>query len=545
MTREQIEKERHEIYMDQLEDAKTVKELPKKITASVVINLFQNLASFKDKKIPKEKLEKFVKEILKDDYYVTYGFINEGLTKILKENYPDKTDDEIIKKIDEVSASERLENILCEGYDYYLKYLELDYKEKTKEHKDRMIKIRATRDIKELPKIGIGDINARIVKDLYEPFNKTTLKVEYTGPIAKALLEGKDFNDKTILNAIDYLCEKKEMNEEYNDKNIDYKFYKIRSLLGDDYELTYMVEEIKAKEEQTLKIYKLDHEDIMDNIKDATRISEMPTNLSISRITSYLSGNSMVYPKGKVIPSGDFLNVAQLLLSGKKMSDTEIQKELMKIIDKNYEELSIRVDAYRLLNKKLSKLPKLDYYVEEVKYGMKRQQEFISRGSSNVNIYFIPNPKSPIDGGRFYNCYINRASNLNLEEVLPLDLESIVPPNMDIDAVEWYVREKADPTFKAAGGIILNKDESIGGVNVFRPNDGKVGITKEEKSRYEKLEELSKKLKEVTDRSKKAKEEYMKAQAVIDEQIETIQAAMNVLIEEDEKVLKKEWKEEQ
>lgn len=545
MTREQIEKERHEIYMDQLENAKTVKELPKKITASVVINLFQNLASFKDKKIPKEKLEKFVKEILKDDYYVTYGFINEGLTKILKENYPDKTDDEIIKKIDEVSASERLENILCEGYDYYLKYLELDYKEKTKEHKDRMIKIRSTRDIKELPKIGIGDINARIVKDLYEPFNKTTLKVEYTGPIAKALLEGKDFNDKTILNAIDYLCEKKEMNEEYNDKNIDYKFYKIRSLLGDDYELTYMVEEIKAKEEQTLKIYKLDHEDIMDNIKDATRISEMPTNLSISRITSYLSGNSMVYPKGKVIPSGDFLNVAQLLLSGKKMSDTEIQKELMKIIDKNYEELSIRVDAYRLLNKKLSKLPKLDYYVEEVKYGMQRQQEFISRGSSNVNIYFIPNPKSPIDGGRFYNCYINRASNLNLEEVLPLDLESIVPPNMDIDAVEWYVREKADPTFKAAGGIILNKDESIGGVNVFRPNDGKVGITKEEKSRYEKLEELSKKLKEVTDRSKKAKEEYMKAQAVIDEQIETIQTAMNVLIEEDEKVLKKEWKEEQ
>lgn len=543
MTREQIEKERHEIYMDQLENAKTVKELPKKITASVVINLFQNLASFKDKKIPKEKLEKFVKEILKDDYYVTYGFINEGLTKILKENYPDKTDDEIIKKIDEVSASERLENILCEGYEYYLKYLELDYKEKTKEHKDTMIKIRSTRDIKELPKIGIGDINARIVKDLYEPFNKTTLKVEYTGPIAKALLEGKDFNDKTILNAIDYLCEKKEMNEEYNDKNIDYKFYKIRSLLGDDYELTYMVEEIKAKEEQTLKIYKLDHEDIMDNIKDATRISEMPTNLSISRITSYLSGNSMVYPKGKVIPSGDFLNVAQLLLSGKKMSDVEIQNELKNIIDKNYDEN--KEEAFILLNKKLSKLPKLDYYVEEVKYGMQRQQEFISRGSSNVNIYFIPNPKSPIDGGRFYNCYINRASNLNLEEVLPLDLESIVPPNMDIDAVEWYVREKADPTFKAAGGIILNKDESIGGVNVFRPNDGKVGITKEEKSRYEKLEELSKKLKEVTDRSKKAKEEYMKAQAVIDEQIETIQTAMNVLIEEDEKVLKKEWKEEQ
>ena len=77
--------------------------------------------------------------------------------------------------------------------------------------------------------------------------------------------------------------------------------------------------------------------------------------------------------------------------------------------------------------------------------------------------------------------YINRVQNLDLSEILPLNLDEIVPPHIDIDSIEWYVRENYDDTFKAAGGIILNRDETIGAVNVFRPNDGKIGITKEEK----------------------------------------------------------------
>ena len=95
-----------------------------------------------------------------------------------------------------------------------------------------------------------------------------------------------------------------------------------------------------------------------------------------------------------------------------------------------------------------------------------------------------------MDGGRFYNCYINRVGNLDLSQILPLDLDSIVPPEMDIDSVEWYVQEYFDPTFKTAGGIILNRDETIGNVSVFRPNDGTVGVSPEEKEKIDEIENL-------------------------------------------------------
>ena len=539
-------------YLEKLDVALSsgkIEKLPKKITPSVITNTLVNIVRFEEIKIKKKKFDELANSLLNDVEYIKSKDFSNKIYNLLKDAYPNKSEDEIRNKIIDViygsaDKSNRLTYLLSAADEYKNAYNYLYRNDKNEEHNKNMLKINSTRNIEELPRIGLGNVNQRISKNLYDLFNKEQLRTIYTGVISKSLLDGKTIDDPIIKKAIKYLCESKEMVEPYNSMNIDERVNYISQILKDDYELKYLVEEIKEKEKRIKKIYKLDHEDIMDQIEDSNRISEMPSNLSISRITSYLSGNSIIYTKGKTISGGEFIKVADLLLKGSKITDKEVQEELKNIIDKNYEENN--EESYKLLKDKLSNLPKLDYYVEEVKVGMQRQQEFISRGSSNVNVYFIPNPKSPMDGGRFYNCYINRASNLNLEEVLPLDLEEIVPPNMDIDAIEWYVRKKADPTFKAAGGIILNKDESIGGVNIFRPNDGKVGITPEEKSKYEKLEELSKKLKEITDKSKKAKEEYMKAQAVIDEEISTIQDAMNVLIEdENEKVLKKQWKNEE
>ena len=169
------------------------------------------------------------------------------------------------------------------------------------------------------------------------------------------------------------------------------------------------------------------------------------------------------------------------------MEDEVVISEVKKIALSKYPDKN---DAFSLLYNKLSVLPKTYYLIEEVKYSQERQTEFIGRGSSNVNVYFIPNNKSPLDGGRFYNCYINRVGNLDLSQILPLDLDSIVPTEMDIDSVEWYVQEHFDPTFKTAGGIILNKDETIGNVSVFRPNDGTVGISPEEKEKMDEIDNL-------------------------------------------------------
>ena len=161
---------------------------------------------------------------------------------------------------------------------------------------------------------------------------------------------------------------------------------------------------------------------------------------------------------------------------------------------------------------KLSALPRTQYLVEEINYSQQRQTEFIGKNCSNVNVYFVPNPKTPIEGGRFYNCYINRVENLDLGQILPLNLEEIIPEGMDVDSIEWYVQDRFDSTFKKAGGIILNKDETIGNVNVFKPSDGRIGITQEEHSKYKELEELGAQVKEIIAQKKANAERFREAQ---------------------------------
>ena len=252
--------------------------------------------------------------------------------------------------------------------------------------------------------------------------------------------------------------------------------------LIDDETIEYTVEEILLKEKRRLKIYEENHYETMNNIKEAHRISQLPPNLTVSTLTSYLAGNTTIYSNDNRIKAEDLKGLTQLLFGHKDWSDEEVKAELKEITSKKYPEKS---DAFDLLYKKLSSLPRTQYLVEEIEYSAERQKEFIGNACSNVNVYFIPNEKSPVEGGKFYNCYINRIDNLDLEELLPLDLDEIVPPQMDIDSIEWYVQEKFDPTFKAAGGIILNRDETIGQVNIFKPNDGKVGVDPEDKRKIE------------------------------------------------------------
>ena len=60
--------------------------------------------------------------------------------------------------------------------------------------------------------------------------------------------------------------------------------------------------------------------------------------------------------------------------------------------------------------------------------------------------------------------------------------------------------------------IILNKDENIGNVNVFQPSDGKIGITPEEKNKYEELELLSQQVKLIIAKKKKETSDFARLQ---------------------------------
>ena len=133
--------------------------------------------------------------------------------------------------------------------------------------------------------------------------------------------------------------------------------------------------------------------------------------------------------------------------------------------------------------------------------------------------------------------YINRVENLDLGQILPLNLEEIIPEGMDVDTIEWYVQDRFDPTFKKAGGIILNKDETIGNVNIFKPSDGRIGITPEEHSKYKELEELGTQVKELiaqkkanTERFKAAQDAFLRYEEASDKKLAELEAKIDIML---------------
>ena len=358
---------------------------------------------------------------------------------------------------------------------------ELQDKEDLENHQRTMKAIENAYEIKDLPKVGLSELNTKILRAFNNNDFIKAIRISSLRNITEAFLEEKTFGEITEL--VYNFCNQQSLSE----KNKRKMATQIFNSLCLDKSILYTVKEMKSKDERKLKIYKIEHEDTMQHIKDARRISQLPQNITTSSLAGYLSGNSTIFKKVGKISSVEFKNLTDLLLSGKKWRDSEVIDELKRLSAKFF--ATQPEIAFKLLHEKFSTLPKTFYLVEEINESKKRQIEFIDNSCSNVNVYFVPNSKSPIDGGRFYNCYINRVGNLDLGELLPLNLDEIVPAEMDIDSVEWFVQEYYDKTFKATGGIILNKDETIGNVNIFRPNDGNVVITKEEKARYDELRE--------------------------------------------------------
>lgn len=113
---------------------------------------------------------------------------------------------------------------------------------------------------------------------------------------------------------------------------------------------------------------------------------------------------------------------------------------------------------------------------------------------------------------------------------------------MDVDAIEWYVQEYYDDTFKTAGGIILNRDETIGNVNVFKLSDGKIGVTPEEHSKYKELEELSRQVKTIITRKQeetaaftKLQQEFFKRQQETDLELARLEEKIDLLTQNNNK----------
>ena len=527
------EMDRHNKIIKQIKDAKNRAELPN-ISLSNISSYLASNVYFDDRHISQTMFKPVLDAIIDYNFFIMPQVKNVFL-KVLKENYPNKSEEDYLEKYNMIANSPRIMNILVEVSEKNARLKEFQDNDEIDYHNKIMKNIGSAYEIKDLPKVGITELNKRIQRCFNDNDFIRDIKISSLRNIKDAYMSGVSLNK--ISDLVYNYCNKQSLSED----NKKLMAIQIINNLSEDKVIKYIVEEIKAKEKRKLKIYEIDHNDTMEIIKCATRISQLPPNLTSSVLSSYLSGNSIIFKNGDKVSTTDLKNVVDMLLSGKKWEDKSLILELQNICVKYYKNKA--EVSFRLLYDKFKSLPRTYYLVEEINASNKRQKEFISNSFSNVNVYFIPNNKGPIDGGRFYNCYINRVDNLNLGELLPLNLEEIVPSEMDIDSVEWFIQEYYDKTFKAAGGIILNKDETIGNVNVFRPNDGTIGITKEEKNKYDELRDLSEQVKDIIKRKKeetdnygkmqeqflKMQEEFLKSQRNTDKELSELEARIRSL----------------
>ena len=527
------EEQRHNQKLESIRNAKSKEELPV-ANISAVTRYLANNSSFDGNKISPSEFKPVLDAIMEHNFFIMPE-VKEVFIEVLKKNYPGKTQEEYEQKYLQIAETSNISNYIIEASERNTKLQEFREKEELEQHNENMKQIKSAFELKDLPKVGMGTLNGKIMKATKNDFIER-FSIEQIREISEMLMSGN--SEEEIEEKIFNICQTYGFDEEQT--NLMYQ--QIESQFFLDKTIGYTIEEITEKEKRVLQIYKMDHEETMENIKNARRISEMPPTLTESTLTGYLSGNTTIYPKGDKISTTDLKDVTTLLIQGKDFSSYEVEEALRKIAEKYYPEKT--EEALRLLKEKLEKLPRTQYLVEEINYSNERQEEFIGRQCSNVNVYFVPNPKSPIEGGRFYNCYINRVKNLDLGKLLPedvLDLDKVVPKGMDVDSIEWYIQEHYDDTFKAAGGIILNRDETIGNVNVFRPSGGPVGITPEENEQRKQLQELSKEVKQIiankrasSERFKEMQTAYINYQEETDRQLETLETKIDKLMKQNE-----------
>ena len=528
MTKAELkEKERHEQVLEKIKNAQNKGELPK-VTPTNLLRYFSDNAHF-DKKINAALFDDVYELTIEKGSFLAPE-VKEAFIELLKTNYPNREDKEYEDKYNGINPV-KVSNLLEEMHKRYEKIEEFEVKEIRDKHESIMKRIKDAYELSDLPLVSKGTLNSHICGSSRN--YPTYFKVADISDISDALIEGKSIDSEDLQEELRKRIEEKNPNSDDH----DYAEFYGRLTFGN--KLNYIVEEINARDKRMTEIHRENHEETMENIKNARRISQLPPNMSISTLTGYLSGNTIIYPKADQISATKMVDVSKLILGGKTFDDDEVQYELKKIAADEYPERAH--DAYERLYLKLSALPKTYYLRDEINYATERQKEFIGRGGSNVNVYMVPNPKSPSGAGRFYTCYINRIDNLDLKEIVPLNLEEIVPKGMDVDAIEWYVQENYDETFKAAGGIILNQDETIGNVNVFTPSDGRIGITEEQHSKYQELEEVSKRVKAIISRKKeeteafaKYQKEFLERQQKIDEELALLEEKIDLLTSIDE-----------
>ena len=182
------ETKRHKEKLEQIRSAKTKAELPSASLSSIT-RFIANKSSIEGVKITQSDLKQVLKVIT--DYQDVWVIeVKAAYFDVLRIKFPGKTEEEYNKMFKAIFTSPQIMHYLNENSARNAKLAEFRERDELEAHKQTMKQIKQAFEIKDLPKIGLGTLNGKIMKATKNDFIPR-FSIEQIRTISEMLLSGE------------------------------------------------------------------------------------------------------------------------------------------------------------------------------------------------------------------------------------------------------------------------------------------------------------------------------------------------------------------
>lgn len=150
------------------------------------------------------------------------------------------------------------------------------------------------------------------------------------------------------------------------------------------------------------------HNDVLNKINSATKVSEIPT---VGK--GDYEKRIKVFFKDNVLSSDSLKELVDAIADEKDEAD--VQLALMNVCKSLNLGDEANTALFEEVNEQLSTDPVLAYLSEEIKARNAKIEELIGKNYEDIRVFNVPTHEGEFEGKRFYNCYINKVDNLALE----------------------------------------------------------------------------------------------------------------------------------
>ena len=430
--KDDYETQRHNTVLERISLARSVKELPR-INFSGLTDFLTKNAYFDKKHLKKSEFKPFI-VCLMDNGMLPTKEVTDCFISILKNNYPNHTNEEYMEIYNKIFTSGIINNIIKEMDERTKKIKNIEASLELEKHNDILIAIDKSSTIKELSNIKIPNLITLIKKasknEVVDNIQKNKLKkLEY--------LLFNQVENSIIEKEIENICESYNLN--CNDFSI---MYEQMINIVNNKKIKYAVEELREYDNQVKRIYYQKHLNVLEQISGANELNQLPKDLNETNLVQFIAINANSVTD-EIIPTSRFRKLAQILLLTKDINSAAAKQEIKNIAGNS--------NLYNKLIDRFNSLYQLDYMIEEVALYNKRVNEFTNNSVCELSFYGYRTPNAPKDAGVHYVLINNIVNNL--------DLNAINHNYTNSKELEETI-QLVIPNMKIVGGAILPKRDA-------------------------------------------------------------------------------------